>query len=63
MRPQPQREWGANGLVVGIVTNLDDANAEGGKLGRVRVKFPALSDKVESAWARVVSSAPARTAG
>jgi uncharacterized protein involved in type VI secretion and phage assembly len=55
MRPQPQREWGTNGLVVGIVTNLDDSGAEGGKMGRVRVKFPALSDKVESAWARVVS--------
>ena len=63
MRPQPQRDWGANGLVVGIVTNLDDAKAEGGKMGRVRVKFPALSDKVESAWARVVSPGAGKDRG
>jgi uncharacterized protein involved in type VI secretion and phage assembly len=63
MRPQPQRDWGANGLVVGIVTNLDDAKAESGKMGRVRVKFPALSYKVESAWARVVSPGAGKDRG
>ena len=31
MRPKPERDWGANGLVIGIVTNIDDAKAEGGK--------------------------------
>jgi uncharacterized protein involved in type VI secretion and phage assembly len=39
--------WG--GLVVGIITNnKDDEN-----LGRVKVKFPTLSDQDESTWARV----------
>lgn len=37
------------GVVVGIVTNNDDAD----KLGRVKLKFPWLGDDVESYWARV----------
>jgi uncharacterized protein involved in type VI secretion and phage assembly len=36
---------------VGIVTNNKDPD----ELGRVRVKFPSLSDDDESAWARLVS--------
>ena len=51
-----QRRWG-QGLVVGLVTNVNDPD----DLGRVRVKFPALiSDTnadVESYWARVVTPA------
>jgi phage protein D/phage baseplate assembly protein gpV len=43
--------WGAAGLVTGVVTNIQDPD----KLGRVKVKFPALSTADESAWARVVS--------
>ena len=43
-----KRGWGS--LVVGVVTNNDDPE----KLGRVRVKFPSLSENDESAWARVV---------
>jgi uncharacterized protein involved in type VI secretion and phage assembly len=39
------------GLMVGVVTNLDDPDNQ----GRVRVKLPALSDEVESAWARIVT--------
>lgn len=39
--------WG--GIVVGLVTNSDD----GERLGRVRVKFPTLTDDDESTWARI----------
>jgi uncharacterized protein involved in type VI secretion and phage assembly len=44
-----KRGWGS--LVVGIVTNADDPVAQ----GRVKVKYPTLSDQDESAWARVAS--------
>lgn len=40
-----------NGVVIGIVTNNKDSEG----LGRVRVKFPWLSDEDESNWARVAS--------
>ncbi|MFI5227177.1 MAG: VgrG-related protein [Candidatus Limnocylindrales bacterium] len=40
-----------NGPVVGIVTNVKDPNDQ----GRVKVKFPWLSDDKESTWARLVS--------
>lgn len=43
--------WGREGLVTGIVTNNKDPD----KLGRVKVKFPTLSDELESNWARLVS--------
>jgi phage protein D len=46
---ESSRGW--EGLVVGVVTN----NADTGALGRVRVKFPSLSDGHESTWARLVS--------
>jgi len=39
------------GMVVGIVTNNQDPD----KLGRVRVKFPWLSEEDESNWARVLT--------
>jgi uncharacterized protein involved in type VI secretion and phage assembly len=39
------------GMVVGIVTNNRDPDG----LGRVKVKFPWLSDDDESAWARLVA--------
>jgi uncharacterized protein involved in type VI secretion and phage assembly len=39
------------GGVVGIVTNTDDPN----NWGRVKVKFPWMTDDAESDWARVVS--------
>ncbi|RIH85230.1 VgrG-related protein [Calidithermus roseus] len=39
------------GLSVGVVTNNDDPKG----LGRVKVKYPALSDEAESDWARVLS--------
>lgn len=40
------------GLVIGLVTNNEDPKDQ----GRVKVKFPWLSDKHESDWARVVST-------
>jgi len=39
------------GLTVGIVTNNQDPD----NLGRVKVRFPWLSDEEESHWARVLS--------
>jgi phage protein D len=39
-----------DGVVVAVVTNNDDPE----KLGRVRLKFPWLSDGYESDWARMV---------
>jgi uncharacterized protein involved in type VI secretion and phage assembly len=39
------------GVVIGIVTNIQDPD----NLGRVRVKFPWLSDDDESEWARVTT--------
>ncbi len=39
-----------HGFVIGLVTNNQDPE----DLGRVKVKFPWLSDEVESWWARVV---------
>jgi uncharacterized protein involved in type VI secretion and phage assembly len=44
-----KRGWGS--LVIGIVTNADDPI----RAGRVKVKFPTLTDGDESAWARVAS--------
>ena len=39
------------GVVVGIVTNNEDPE----KLGRLKVKFPWLSDQDESNWARIAT--------
>ena len=50
MHPPQQRDWSAS-LVVGVVTNNNDPE----KMGRVRVKYPSLSDREESAWARVAT--------
>jgi len=51
-----KRGWGS--LVIGIVTNNDDPDG----LGRVKVKYPSLTDADESAWAKVASpgAGPAR---
>jgi phage protein D/phage baseplate assembly protein gpV len=50
IRPPQERDWAAS-LVVGVVTNNNDPD----QLGRVRVKYPSLSDKEESQWARVAT--------
>jgi uncharacterized protein involved in type VI secretion and phage assembly len=49
MRPKAERDWGAGGLVIGLVTNIQDPES----LGRVRVQFPTLGDSIEGIWARV----------
>jgi phage protein D len=50
LHPPAEPDW-ARDLVVGIVTNNNDPD----QAGRVRVKYPTLSDSEESAWARVAS--------
>jgi uncharacterized protein involved in type VI secretion and phage assembly len=50
MHPPERHDWSRH-LVVGVVTNNNDPE----QMGRVRVKFPSLSDSEESAWARVAS--------
>jgi uncharacterized protein involved in type VI secretion and phage assembly len=58
MRPPERRDW-SQSLVVGVVTNNNDPDA----MGRVRVKFPALSDSEESHWARIASVSAGNTRG
>jgi phage protein D len=50
IRPPQERDWSSS-LVVGVVTNNNDPE----QMGRVRVKYPSLSDSEESAWARVAT--------
>jgi uncharacterized protein involved in type VI secretion and phage assembly len=50
LSPPAEGGWGSS-LVVGVVTQNNDPDG----LGRVRVKYPALGNGVESAWARVAS--------
>lgn len=49
--PSPEQSSHFFGVTVGVITNNKDPD----KLGRVKVKFPWLSDQVESHWARIVS--------
>jgi len=46
-------------IVLGVVTNNDDPAA----MGRVRVRYPAFGDDVESAWARVVTPSAGKERG
>lgn len=50
LSPQTRLKPGQT-LLVGLVTNNNDPDG----LGRVRVKFPTLTEKHESNWARVVA--------
>jgi phage protein D len=50
IRPPQERDWSAS-LVVGVVTNNNDPQG----MGRVRVKYPSLSDSEESEWARIAT--------
>jgi uncharacterized protein involved in type VI secretion and phage assembly len=45
------QDWRRLGPVIGIVTNVKDED----NLGKVKVKFPWLSEDDESAWARLAS--------
>jgi phage protein D len=58
MRQPKERDW-SNQLVVGVVTNNNDPTA----MGRVRVKYPSLSDSEESAWARVATPSAGNARG
>lgn len=53
----PIDRW--HGVVIGIVTNTDDPK----NAGRVKVKFPWLSEDVESDWARVSGFGAGNQAG
>lgn len=48
-----------SGVVVGVVTNNEDPE----KMGRVKVKFPWLSDADESNWARVAAPTAGKDRG
>ena len=50
MHPPQKHDWSRH-LVIGVVTNNNDPD----ETGRVRVKYPSLSDSEESAWARIAS--------
>jgi phage protein D/phage baseplate assembly protein gpV len=56
LRPNEGTDWGSS-VVIGIVTNNIDKDDKGRstQLGRVKVKFPALGDGIESGWARVLT--------
>jgi phage protein D len=45
------QQWAKAGIVVGIITNNKDPD----EMGRVKVRFPTLSDSDESTWARLVN--------
>lgn len=51
LAPGPAHRGSIYGVVTGLVTNNQDPD----KLGRVKVKFPWLSDIDESWWARVAA--------
>lgn len=49
------RDEGADSRVFGVVTGVVTNNQDPEGLGRVKLKFPWLSDEEESDWARVAS--------
>jgi phage protein D len=58
MRQPQERDWSSS-LVVGLVTNNNDPD----QMGRVRVKYPSLSDSEESAWARIATPSAGNARG
>jgi uncharacterized protein involved in type VI secretion and phage assembly len=50
VNPSAPRSFGSN-VVVGVVTQNEDPD----KMGRVRIKYPALGDQVEGWWARIAA--------
>ena len=57
--PSQEREQRWFGVVIGVVTNTDDPE----DVGRVKVKFPWLSEDVESNWCRVLGIGAGNKAG
>jgi uncharacterized protein involved in type VI secretion and phage assembly len=57
--PSPGAEVPLPGMAVGVVTN----NADPDRLGRVKVRFPALSTTVESTWAPVMTPMAGKESG
>jgi len=58
IRQPESRDWSSS-LVVGVVTNNNDPE----QMGRVRVKYPSLSDSEESAWARIATPSAGNARG
>ncbi|MDP9075353.1 MAG: VgrG-related protein [Actinomycetota bacterium] len=58
-RPAARPATHHTGLAVGEVTNINDPL----KLGRVKVRFPGLSETDESAWARLVAVGGGKSRG
>jgi uncharacterized protein involved in type VI secretion and phage assembly len=56
---QETRTGRIHGVVVGVITNNQDPDG----LGRVKVKFPWLSDVDESSWARLAASMAGKERG
>ena len=48
---EPQKNLSLSSVTIAVVTNNKDPK----KLGRVKVKYPTLSEQEESDWARIVS--------
>ncbi len=49
--PARSSSFNLPGLVVGVVTNVDDPD----KAGRVKLKYPSISAEIEGPWARIVT--------
>jgi uncharacterized protein involved in type VI secretion and phage assembly len=58
MAGRGDKQW-ASSVVIGIVTNNQDPD----NLGRVRVKYPSLSNEDEGWWARIASTAAGKDRG
>jgi uncharacterized protein involved in type VI secretion and phage assembly len=58
MSGSPDKHW-ASSVVIGIVTNNQDPD----NLGRVRVKYPSLSNDDEGWWARIASTSAGKDRG
>jgi phage protein D/phage baseplate assembly protein gpV len=54
----PQPDFGAQ-LVLGVVTNTNDPE----DMGRVRVRYPALTGDTEGAWARIAAMSAGKERG
>jgi uncharacterized protein involved in type VI secretion and phage assembly len=59
LTPAPPRNFGGNSIVIGRVTNNKDPD----NMGRVRIKYPALGDDTEGAWARIASGSSGKDRG